>query len=74
MKPTVGHTFTHLTMLDPSAWPQRRKAAMRVTRVTKTAVYYTYADSADTRGAWWLDLDTWIARYANSYPAAPERA
>lgn len=60
--PRAGQQFTHKTMLDPNALP-RRKAVMRITRVTTTAVYYTYADSETNKGLWKLDLQTWIDRY-----------
>lgn len=67
-------TFTHLRILDP-AWrpgPGQRyadapKARMRVTRMTATTVYYTYADAKPgARSAWKMPRATWDTHYASS--------
>lgn len=63
MKPRAGDTFIHKSYLDPSAWPERHKALMRVTRVTNTTVYFTYADDPSNKAAWYVDLDDWIRDY-----------
>lgn len=49
--PRRGHVFTHATLIDPTWRPSRGqtyaagpRARMRVTKVTKDRVYFTYAD------------------------------
>jgi hypothetical protein len=68
-------TFTHLRTLDP-AWqpgPGQRyadapKARCRVTRMTKTTVYYSYADGS---GRFSMTREKWDRDYAA--PATTER-
>jgi hypothetical protein len=65
--PRKGDTFTHQRYLDAD----RNPAQMRVTHVTKTAVYFTYVDATDNKGAFWLDLAVWVERYGarNPFPS-----
>jgi hypothetical protein len=54
-----GDLFTHRSSLDAN----RQPAQMKITRVTATTVYYTYADSQTSKGAWLLDRGIWEDRY-----------
>jgi hypothetical protein len=63
--------FTHLTHLDldwvPGPGQKYRdapKAPCRVTRMTKLAVYYTYASATSNRGAFCMSREIWDRDYA----------
>lgn len=63
--------FTHKRLLTPGWTPgpgQRHadapKAECRVTRMTKLAVYYTYASAPTNRGAFCMTRETWDREYA----------
>lgn len=47
----------------------RFDAVMKITRVTKTTVYYTYADSGDNKGRWRMDRDRFEERYGDQFPS-----
>lgn len=61
LSPKKGDVFTHQSYLDKL----RRPARMKVTRVTQSAVYFTYADSPGNKGAFYLDRSVWLDRYGN---------
>lgn len=63
--------FTHLTALDLGWIPgpgqkyaDAPKAPCKVTRMTKLAVYYTYASDPKSRGAFCMSRETWDRDYA----------
>lgn len=65
-------TFHHGHTLDPNwqpgpgeKWRNAPKAKMRVTKMTRLAVYYTYADAEPgARGAFSMKRETWDRDYA----------
>jgi hypothetical protein len=64
-----GFTFTHASRLDPSWRPgpgQRYvdgpKARMRVTRATRTTIYFVH-DGGEPGVPWWMDRVAFEARY-----------
>lgn len=61
-RPKAGDVFTHKSYLDD----RRQPALMKVTRVTETTVYFTYADSPTNKGAFRLDRSVWIERYGSN--------
>jgi hypothetical protein len=59
--PTKGTVFTHASyrdLNDPTSL-----ALMKVTCVRKGQVYFTYAHSTSTKGAFTLPLETFNERY-----------
>ena len=58
-----GDTFTHASFVRDMV--SRRPAIMKITKVTKTAVYYTYADADNNKGLWFLDRDVFEERYGS---------
>lgn len=68
MKPKAGDTFIHRSKLDLKAWPDKRKALMKVTRVAHGSVYFTYADEPSNKGAWHVPLDDWLRDYSRPAP------
>lgn len=57
--PKRGTIFTHQRYLTED----RKPAQMKVTAVRRNTVFFTYADSPNNHGDWYLPLDTWIERY-----------
>lgn len=47
----------------------RSNAIMKITRVTKGTVYYTYADSGDNKGRWRMSRDVFVERYGHQFPS-----
>jgi hypothetical protein len=70
-------TFLHLHTLDPDwqpgpgqKWRDAPKARMRVTKMTRLAVYYTYANAEPgARGAFSMTRETWDRDYAPNLDA-----
>jgi hypothetical protein len=63
----AGTTFTHKFTLHPDdrhlPAKEARKAVMKVTRATKTRVYYTYESTVENRGHWWMPREYFLGEY-----------
>lgn len=61
----AGAQFVHTSFLTYDGPGVRSKATMKITRVTKTTVFYTYADSGDNKGRWRMRRDVFEERYGD---------